>query len=150
MNASVRSRRCLVGVAGLLLFAGGFCLADEVRPLPAGATVLECRSLAKYLTQEPVREDLKLTGEQRGGIDRWLQELDAAVRTAPRPSVTDFRTRAAEETEKAQATLEEILTGDQVRRHRQLMLQQALRQQGLGGLVQLTEVKEALRLDADQ
>src|SRR5262245_21298391 len=119
MNASVLSRRCLAGAAGLLLCAGVFCQADEGGPLPAGATILECRSLAKYISQEPVREDLKLTEEQRRRIDRWLQELEAAARSAPRPSISDFRTRAAEETEKAQSTLEEILTDGQVRRHRQ-------------------------------
>jgi hypothetical protein len=134
----------------LVLLAGVYGLADEARPLPAGATILNCRFLANFVTQESVREDLKLSLEQRERIDRWLQELEAATRSAPRPSVSDIQTRAAEETENAQAALEEILTEDQVRRHRQLMLQQAIWQHGLAGLVQLTEVKEILRLDADQ
>jgi hypothetical protein len=150
MNASTGSRRCIVGATWLVLLNGLYCLADEVRPLPAGATILSSRFLAQFVTQEPVREDLKLSSEQRERIDRWLQELEVATRSTPSPSVSDIQTRAAEETEKAQATLEEILTGDQVRRHRQLMLQNALWQYGLAGLVQLTEVKEILRLDAGQ
>src|SRR5262249_23709807 len=125
-------------------------LADEARPLPAGATILNGRFLATFVTQESVREDLRLSLEQRQRIDRWLQELEATTRSAARPSVSDIQTRAAEETQKAQAALEEILTKDQIRRHWQLMLQQALWQHGLAGLLQLTEVKEILRLDADQ
>jgi hypothetical protein len=133
-----------------ILVTGFNCLADEVRPLPAGATILNVRFLAKYVSQEPVRGDLKLTPEQRERIDRWLRDLDATSQSVPRPSVSEFRMRAAEETEKAQARLEEILTANQVRRFRQLMLQHALGQHGLAGLVQLTEVKEILRLDTDQ
>src|SRR5882757_3846934 len=97
MRASVRSIRWLMGASLLAVTSGVVCLADDVRPLPAGATVTRPAELARYLTQEPVREDLKLTAEQRERIDRWRQELDVARKSTPRPPAHEFLIRAAEE-----------------------------------------------------
>src|SRR5580704_12805694 len=151
MRANARPIHQFIGVALLSIFSGKFCHADDARPLPAGATVPRAAGLAVYLIQEPVRQDLKLTPEQRERIDRWRQELETAAKSTERPPARELIIRMAEESEMAQVTLEEILTPDQVRRHLQLMLQHAVvSQHGLTGLMQLTEVKEILRLDFEQ
>ncbi len=152
MRANVYRSHFLVLVVALVVSSDVVCLADEVRPLPKGATIGRSDQLLRYLAQEPVREDLKLTAEQRERIDRWRQEERNVVpRLTPRPPPQEFLNRMAEESEKLQAALEEILTPDQIRRHFQLMLQHAVvSQRGLTGLLQLKEVQEILKLDLDQ
>lgn len=151
MRANVRPSRRFIWLALLSFSSGVFCHADEARPLPAGATIPIPAGFAMYLNQDAIREDLKLTADQRERIDHWRKELETAAKSTERPPPQELLARMAEQSDAAQTALEEILTPDQVRRHLQLMLQHAVvSQHGLTGLVQLTEVKEILRLDFDQ
>ena len=152
MRANVRPGRWFALVAVLVVSSGVVGLADEVRPFPKGATIGRSEIVLRYLAQEPIIEDLKLTAEQRERIDRWRQEeRDVDRRSTPPLPAQEFLMRMAEDSEKTQATLEEILTPDQIGRFRQHMLQHALiLQHGLSGLLQLTEIKDVLRLDFNQ
>jgi hypothetical protein len=83
MRANVRPIHWFVCAAVLAVFRGLIGLADDVRPFPKGATIGRSDTLLRYLSQEPIREDLKLTAEQRERFGRWQQEERDIAATSP-------------------------------------------------------------------
>src|SRR5262245_14736450 len=110
----------LVVLCGLPLVGG-----DETRLVPSSAVVFIPAMVVNYVIQPAVRDDLKLTQEQQKRIADLQAELQALAPFAAGNGRATAEERA-EQAERAQLQLIEILTPEQVRRHYQISLQDIL------------------------
>ena len=147
-------RRLVVrGLAALFMLGTlGSALRAEEEPrlIPSGASFSQPSAVLNYVTHPAIRDDLKLNEDQQKRIQELsssLQGMTLAVDPATRQS--NFE-ELADEAQRTQAALMEILTPAQVRRHCQLALQRVLITSGLSEVVAIPEMSTLLQLDADQ
>jgi hypothetical protein len=125
--------------------------ADDISPLiPTGTSFSQPAGVLVLVTNPAIRDDLKLTEDQQ----RQIQELsDSLPKTNPAADPSTGRVnlqQLAEEAQRVQEALFDLLTPAQVRRHLQLTLQHMLVTAGLTTVVQIPEIAEVLQIDESQ
>lgn len=145
----VRGCRMLLGLALVLLVAGPVLAQDPPqrgRGPQGGGRGGNPYSL---LNEKGIREDLKLTEDQIKKLEAWMKDLKMPERT-PGGDPQEMRAKMDEFRKNSEKELGSVLNADQVKRFKQLRLQQTQRGMGMNVLLANPEVNQALNLSDDQ